>query len=89
MKRFLNKKVYYVLSFLIIWLLIACFAEDRMWVYNDVLINGETVMVPDFELKPDVVSGINILIAFFIHSLLWLLVSLGYLIVLTWNYFRK
>ena len=63
MKYLLKKKVYYILLFVLIWLLTVFLSDERIWVYNDALINGETVMMPDYELKPEIVSEINLLVA--------------------------
>lgn len=89
MSYILNKKIYYISSFVIIWLLVDYFGDDRLWMYNDRIINGELVLVKDYELKTEIVSDIKLVISLIIHSFIWLLVLFTYMLLSVWGHILK
>ena len=76
----INKKTYYVLSFLLIWSFTDYFMADHIWMYKDVIIDDEIVLVPDWELKSELVTRIKLLISFVIHSFIWVLIGISFLV---------
>ena len=53
---------------------------DHIWMYKDVIIDDEIVLVPDWELKSELVTRIKLLISFVIHSFIWVLICISFLV---------
>ena len=73
----------FILTFTLIWLCLNYLIGDSVWMYVDKGPDGE--LIPDFELKPEIVSDIKVFIALVTNSVIWLLYGVFVLIKWLWQ----